>query len=174
MYLIDKLLNAGINLGRQGESGILTLEFDCSAWVSKYPDGVISAVYIDPVTNAIAPIPLSQAYMEGNIFNIEVLHNLTLYAGYAYINIRLVDGSDIEKRTAMIKVFVEKGITPSADMPGMVQDWVNDATALQNDLSVALSGVEASEGLRESAEDARDIAEGLRDEAEGLRLSAET
>ena len=87
MYTIDNLPES-INIGKQGEGGILTLEFDCSAWVSKFPDGLISAVYIDPRTNAIAPIPLSQAYKTGSTFYIKVLHNLTVYAGYAYINIR--------------------------------------------------------------------------------------
>ena len=172
MYTIDNLPES-INIGKQGESGILTLEFDCSAWVSKFPDGLISAVYIDPRTNAIAPIPLSQAYKTGSTFYIKVLHNLTVYAGYAYINIRLVGGSDIEKRTAMIKVYVEKGVTPSADMPGMVQDWINDATSKLAEVDHFVDDtIAATEAANEAAVRAEN-GEDERENAEGLRVIAE-
>lgn len=178
MYTIDNLPES-INIGKQGESGILTLEFDCAAWLAKYPGGVITAVYVDPLTNALAPIPLTQAYKTGNIFHIEVLRNLTVYAGYAYINIRIVDGVDIEKRSAMIKVCVEKSIASSDVMPPMVQDWINDATSkldevdhFVDDAHYAATAANAAALRAENGEDDREQAEGLRVIAEQGRHDA--
>lgn len=118
-----------INIGRQGETGILTLEFDVSSWLAEWSNGTITATYINPATSGVVPLPTSQAYLDGNIYKIEVLRNLTVYPGRASVNIRLTVGDDVEKHSAVFYVVVESSHSViTGEMPDVLADWINDYT----------------------------------------------
>lgn len=46
-YLIDKPPSV-LDLGRQRESLVTPVSFDCSAWLAEYPGGVLSALFRPP------------------------------------------------------------------------------------------------------------------------------
>ena len=118
-----------IDIGKQGESGILTLEFDMSAWLVEWPGAIITATYFNPILPGLPPLPTSQAYLDGDIFKIKVLRNMTVYPGKAEITIRLAVGDDIEKHSETFRVVVERSHSlTSGTMPDILADWITDYT----------------------------------------------
>ena len=55
-YAPCNLSRATINLGKQGESNALRIEFDCSGWLAEYPDAVIVLYHFAPERAADNPI----------------------------------------------------------------------------------------------------------------------
>jgi hypothetical protein len=142
-----------IDIGKQGEVGILTLEFDVSSWLVEWPGAIITATYFNPVLPGLPPLPTSQAYLDGDIFKIKVLRNMTVYPGKAEITIRLAVGDDIEKHSETFRVVVERSHSlTSGTMPDIFADWVSDATAKlaeEDHFDARLKIIEALLGLVE-------------------------
>ncbi len=170
-----------IDIGKQGESGILTLEFDISAWLVEWPGAIITATYFNPVLPGLPPLPTSQAYLDGDIFKIKVLRNMTVYPGKAEITIRLAVGDDIEKHSKTFRVVVERSHSlTSGTMPDIFADWVSDATAklaevdhFVDDTQAATAAANAATGLANAAAVRAENGEDEREDAEGLRVIAE-
>ena len=170
-----------IDIGKQGESGILTLEFDMSAWLVEWPGAIITATYFNPILPGLPPLPTSQAYLDGDIFKIKVLRNMTVYPGKAEITIRLAVGDDIEKHSETFRVVVERSHSlTSGTMPDIFADWVSDATAklaevdhFVDDTQAATAAAYAATGLANAAAVRAENGEDEREDAEGLRVIAE-
>lgn len=95
-----------LKLGKQGETGVTEHAFDMTAWLDEWPDGVIVVSFCPPRSAAWIDLPPEQAIVEGNLLTLLVLHNLTARSGRGLLNIRLVDGTDAELRSALIETYV--------------------------------------------------------------------
>lgn len=120
-----------IELGNQGESGILDIDLDCTTWLTDFPTGEILATFLPPDSYTPELLPITQAYvLEDDVtFRVIVMRNMTRYAGKGSLNIRLVIGDDIEKRSAVVGTYVAPShATATGEMPADVEDWATEAT----------------------------------------------
>ena len=119
-----------IELGNQGESGILNIDLDCTTWLTDFPTGEILATFLPPDSYTPELLPITQAYvLEDDVtFRVIVMRNMTRYAGKGSLNIRLVVGDDIEKRSAVVGTYTAPSHSTAAEeAPEDVSDWVNEA-----------------------------------------------
>ena len=149
-----------IELGNQGESGILNIDLDCTTWLTDFPEGQIEATFIAPDSYKTDLLPGSQAHMlEDDVtFRVTVMRNMTRYAGKGSLNIRLVIGDDIEKRSAVAGTYTAPSHSTSAEeAPEDVSDWVNEAVLTLAEVEQALvdsgSATGAANSAAEAAED---------------------
>ena len=140
-YDIDKAPSE-LSFGNQGESGITAYEFDCSAWLLAYPEGALSVTFMAPNSSTVTVVPPSQAVVAEGILTLTVLQNMTAEYGLGSINVRLVDGDDIELHSRVIDVRVKKShYAPSGEIPSVMQDWVSDANVTLDALkAIAFNG----------------------------------
>lgn len=130
MELINALPKQ-ITLGNQGESGITTIDVDCTAWLTDFPSGELAVTFVPPDQNQPKLLPNSQAYMlpDGTTLRIIVKRNMTQYSGKGSLVIRLAVGDDVEKRSAVAGTYTAPGHATDADlMPADVEDWATEAT----------------------------------------------
>ena len=78
-YLIDKPPSV-LDLGRQRESLVTPVSFDCSAWLAEYPGGVLSALFRPPGTPDAWPCTSTQ---DEGIVRIPVTEAITWEPGAA-------------------------------------------------------------------------------------------
>ncbi len=130
MELINALPKQ-ITLGNQGESGITTIDVDCTAWLTDFPTGTFAVTFIPPDQYQPKLLPGTQAYMlpDGTTLRIIVKRNMTQYSGKGSLVIRLAVGDDVEKRSAVAGTYTAPGHATDADlMPADVEDWATEAT----------------------------------------------
>ena len=147
MELINALPKQ-INLGNQGESGITTIDVDCTAWLTDFPAGELVVTFLPPETYQTKLLPATQAYMlpDGATLRIIVNRNMTMYAGKGSLNIRLVEGDNIEKRSAVAGTYVAPSHpTAAEEMPADVEDWVDAAIAKLTEVDPAILAMAETE-----------------------------
>ena len=157
-----------IELGNQGESGILDIDLDCTTWLTDFPAGEILATFLPPDSYTPELLPITQAYvLEDDVtFRVIVMRNMTRYAGKGSLNIRLVVGDDIEKRSAVVGTYTAPSHSTAAEeAPEDVSDWVNEAV-------LKLAEVEQALVDSGSATSAANEAAGLASEQAGLANEA--
>lgn len=126
VYDIEKLPDA-IEIGRQGESNVFFIELNLEEWLSKWPSGIPVITFMAPKTKTASLV--IGWFLTGTILSIPVARLMTQEAGTGSINIRLIDKGNIEKRSAVCRVYVSK-THPSANStpPDPVADWLNVAS----------------------------------------------
>lgn len=125
-YLIDNPPSV-LDLGRQRESLVTPVSFDCSAWLAEYPGGVLSALFRPP--GALGAWLCASTQDEG-IIRIPVTEALTWETGWGGLQILLQAGDDIKKRSAVMKTWAEPSLVAAdGEAPSIVQGWVDQAGA---------------------------------------------
>ena len=104
MYTVEQAPRE-LNFGRQGESNILSYQFDFSQWAEDWPGGLASMTVILPNQTQPQPIPDTQAVVDGTIITLHVLDNLTEKDGRGTLIIRYVAGTN-KKRSRLIEFVV--------------------------------------------------------------------
>ena len=123
MYAVEQAPQE-LSFGRQGESNILSYEFDFSEWADDWPGGDAAITVILPNETQAQPIPDTQAVTDGNVITLHVLDNLTAKPGRGTLIIRYTAG-DNKKRSRLIEFTVDKGHdTQVGNAPSLIEDWV--------------------------------------------------
>lgn len=125
-YLIDNPPSV-LDLGRQRESLVTPVSFDCSAWLAEYPGGVLSALFRPPGAPGAW---LCASTQDEGIIRIPVTEALTWETGWGGLQILLQVGDDIKKRSAVMKTWAEPSLVAAdGEAPSIVQEWVDQAGA---------------------------------------------
>ena len=123
MYAVEQAPRE-LSFGRQGESNILSYEFDFSEWADDWPGGEAEITVILPYETQAQPIPDTQAVTDGNVITLHVLDNLTAKHGRGTMIIRYTAG-DNKKRSRLIEFTVDRGHdTQVGNAPSLIEDWV--------------------------------------------------
>lgn len=153
-----------VNLGKRGENDALTVEFDVTNWLQKWPsaDFVIVAKRSEDDTPYIADTAKNGKILTWNIHAYD-----TDLQGYGIAQIRAVEGNTL-KKSSIFKTFVADSIiaeTIEPDQP--VPDWVDqtleDMRAIQSAATVAA----------EQAEISKDRAEELKNQTYGYMIATQ-
>ena len=156
-------------IGRQGEAGVTTLEFDISVWREAYPGIVCTLTMLK--ASGFVPFPLGGVSQEGDTLTWVVGKDATGIKGAGTIVVRGLVG-DIEKRSTVVKVVILAGHSAAGEAPAAVRDWISEAALLKEEIEQAEAGHDAAYG---EAEDARNaayaLAEAARYEESGNRFS---
>lgn len=119
-YAPCNLSRATINLGKQGESNALRIEFDCSGWLAEYPDAVIVLYHFAPERAADNPIrPVLGEEGTDRIWIVS--ENDTANAGNGVIELVLEDaftGAKIKSETGYTTVTYSPSAVPLSEGGG--------------------------------------------------------
>ena len=138
MYNVEQLPQS-IPIGRQSESGVQTIEIDCSPWYAMYPNGTVRATFRPPRSDSYIEISDDYITRDGNIVKISVKRGMTQRDGTGSIVLRIVDG-DIDRRSSVVDVFIEKGHDTTTGPQQIVVDLVNETYAKLNVVEGAITG----------------------------------
>lgn len=109
MYDVNNLKQV-IPLGNQYEAGVREVKFDVSEWREKWPGGAFSASYQHASDIAAAHdaymVPQDCVTLDGDTLTILITKAMTKLNGYGTLNIRMVDGEHIEKRSSLLPTYV--------------------------------------------------------------------
>lgn len=143
MLITDRGM-AHLNLGNQGEYGVKVLSFDCAAWFALWPAGTLEVSFVTP-SGTFGLLPVSQWQRAGDTLSVTVMLNMTFEAGFGSLNVRLLEGGDVQKRSAVFKTYVvESHSSGTGVMPDVVQEWVDAATLKLAEVDTALDLTEAA------------------------------
>lgn len=106
-----------LKLGRKGENGFRTIEFDVAPWLADYPNGSISVVYMRP-DGVVYPPEVSTA---NGVTSWVITSIDTAAAGAGYAEIRLIDG-DVVGKSARINTMVYLAVNGTEIAPP-APDW---------------------------------------------------
>lgn len=134
-------------LGRQGENGVRTLNFDFSDFRERFGDGVLSLVMRRKVTEDPYPIALDiipQSIAVWTVSNVE-----TDIVGSGEAQFIYTVGGNV-KKTVIYKTRVDASLTPvSETAPEAFQNWLDRLAEIggqiSTDKSVALEEIESAE-----------------------------
>ena len=171
-----------INIGKLGEKGVLSIDFDVSDWLDLFPLGTFSVDFKPDYLSESFSLPPTQYRVADGVLTIDIEANITGKSGRASLGIRMLVGDSVDKRSAIIPVVIAESLPPAAgEMPEPVQAWIDGAVIVIGQAQTATLNANEStrianeqELLREGAESDRRGAETSRNTAEGLRDSAET
>lgn len=159
MYNIAKHYDV-ILVGKQGENRSRTLQFDYSAWLKEFGEGLVTIVY--QRSEDASPYPISVEQSNG----IATWHPSsadTQYAGSGVMEITYVV-NDVIAKSVTYCTLVAESLGQSVDPPAPYQSWVDMV------IEKAGEAVQAKEG----AEDARDAAQAAQAGAETAQTGAQT
>ena len=133
MLDIDNLPGC-IEIGNQDEkgAGISPVIFNVSAWEEVYLGFDYSITYIRPGETSVSPelgSAVSKAAVDGVTTVTWAPSDAVLnIAGHGSVIVHCAKDGD-EKRSAMTAYYVAPGHGASGEPPGVVEDWIFDATA---------------------------------------------
>ena len=168
-YKIDCLPNI-IYLGRQTENNVREIRVDCTAWLERWPDLIISA-YVTPPDRGSAY--LANTRMDGNVLCWTVDASDTARSGTGTVEfLGVADG--LRKLSAACQTLIHATTTgttsepPEADKP-----WIDRVITAADMVERKERERESAEAARATAEDQRASAETARENAEAARVAAE-
>ena len=147
-YPIDALQHvAMIHVGRQTETGVECIGFDCSAWLSRWPGMELSVWPTAPGTDAAYE---AQTHMDGNVIVWDVSGGDTITPGKGYVEVLgMVDGR--RKLSARVQTMVvASGLAATADPPESQQPWFERAMGAVEGVPEAINT--ALQAAKESGE----------------------
>lgn len=102
---IDKV-DSPVFIGRRGEAGVLSIQFDVSDWLARFPLGEFTVDFKpDYISESFSLLP-DQYTVEGGILTIDIERNVTSQAGQGFLGVRMRVGEVVDKRSAIIPVLV--------------------------------------------------------------------
>lgn len=105
MYTIDKLPSP-VFIGRRDETGVLSIQFDVSDWLARFPLGEFTVDFKpDYISESFSLLP-DQYTVEGGILTIDIERNVTNKVGQASLGVRMRVGDKVDKRSAIIQVLI--------------------------------------------------------------------
>ena len=153
-----------VNLGKRGENDALTVEFDVTNWLQKWPsaDFVIVAKRSEEDTPYIADTAKNGIILSWNIHAYD-----TDLQGYGIAQIRAVEGNTL-KKSSIFKTFVANSIIaetiePDQPIPDWIDQTLKDMRAIQSAATVAA----------EQAEISKDRAEELKNQTYGYMIATQ-
>lgn len=153
-----------VNLGKRGENDALTVEFDVTNWLQKWPsaDFVIVAKRSEEDTPYIA-----DTAKNGKILVWAIHAYDTNLQGYGIAQIRAVEGN-VLKKSSIFKTFVADSIVaetiePDQPIPDWIDQTLKDMRAIQSSATVAA----------EQAEISKDRAEELKNQTYGYMIATQ-
>jgi hypothetical protein len=112
-----------LTIGYLGEGKVQEIRIDCLEWIEKYPAGVIEATFIEPQSREVLQMATR---MDGSVLVIPVTKGMTRKEGAGSVNIRKVFGEDGEKRSAILKVVINKShSTATGVVPSVAQELMD-------------------------------------------------
>lgn len=125
IYPIDALQHVTmIHVGRQTETGVECIRFDCSTWLSRWPGMELSVWPTAPGSDTAYE---AQTHMDGNVIVWDVSGSDTITPGKGYVEVLgMVDGR--RKLSARVQTMViPSGLAATADPPESQQPWFERA-----------------------------------------------
>ena len=102
---IDKI-DSPVFIGRRDETGVLSIQFDVSDWLARFPLGEFTVDFKpDYISESFSLLP-DQYTVEGGILTIDIERNVTNKAGQASLGVRMRVGDKVDKRSAIIQVLI--------------------------------------------------------------------
>ena len=124
-YPIDALQHVTmIHVGRQTETGVECIRFDCAAWLSRWPGMELS---VWPTAPGADTAYEAQTHMDGNVIVWDVSGSDTITPGKGYVEVLgMVDGRRKLSARAQTMV-IASGLAATADPPESQQPWYERA-----------------------------------------------
>ena len=176
---IDEI-NSPVFIGRRGETGVLSISFDVSDWLALFPLGTFSVDFKPDYLSESFSLPPTQYRVADGVLTIDIERNITGKVGRASLGVRLLVGSTVDKRSAIIPVVIAESLPPATGvMPEPVQAWIDGAVIVIGQAQTATNANEATPSLTsrnycaKDAESDRRRDETARNDAEVIRIAAE-
>lgn len=166
MYDINNLPSF-ITLGRQGESNVTTLEFDCSPWLTAYPGISIGITLARPGDALSDAIVCGGTEVVGNVLTWTVRAPETERAGTGTV---VITGVLAGKRVKSTMVYV---VVAASHTAGDTPEWYADYKDAMIDIKAQTVTARAGAQLAETgSKEARDETLGYLDETRAARDAA--
>lgn len=144
MYLIEGN-DYVLRIGRTGENGFRTFEFDISVWTKEYPAGKIQCVYRRP-DNEVYPVTI---HRNENVIAWTVTETELAVAGNGELQFWIMD-RDVIGKSKRIQCVVVEALDPGENPPAPGMDWI--AETIRDTAEAAREAKEAREELLAAAE----------------------
>lgn len=144
MYLIEGN-DYVLRIGRTGENGFRTFEFDISVWTKEYPAGKIQCVYRRP-DNEVYPVTI---HRNENVIAWTVTETELAVAGNGELQFWIMD-RDVIGKSKRIQCVVVEALDPGENPPAPGMDWI--AETIRDTAEAARAAKEAREELLAAAE----------------------
>ena len=110
---IDKI-DSPVYVGRLGEKGVLSIDFDVSDWLALIPNpGTFSVDFKPDYLSESFSLPPTQYRVADGVLTIDIEANITGKAGRASLGIRMLVGDSVDKRSAIIPVVIAESLPPA-------------------------------------------------------------
>lgn len=120
-----------ITIGRRGEKGIQSVDFDITDWMVKWPNGHIKVNFKHESDPESFYLPPNQYTVSGGMLTIYVKQNMTYKIGKAYLGVELTVGDPIKKKSAIIELIIREAMPDaSGEMPEPIQNWMDGASSI--------------------------------------------
>ena len=171
---IDKI-DSPVYVGRLGEKGVLSIDFDVSDWLAQFPTGTFSVDFKPDYLSESFSLPPTQYRVADGVLTIDIEANITGKAGRASLGIRMLVGDSVDKRSAIIPVVIAESLPPATgEMPEPVQAWVDGAVIVIGQAQTATLNANEATRIANEQELLREGAESDRRRDETGRKNAET
>lgn len=120
---VDNLMN--LTLGKQGENGVTSFEFDIAPWVEEYGEGAVNLYAIRSGDEEPYPVIL-----DGNTWVVSDIDTAFAGLGEAQL-VYSVDG--IVKKTAIYGTLVQPSLETSDTPPAPYKTWLDQMVEVADD-----------------------------------------
>lgn len=144
LYEINKIRHP-ITIGRCGEKGIQSIDFNITDWMTRWPEGHIRVSFKHENDPASFYLPPNQYLINNGVLTIYVKQNMTYEIGKAYLGVELTVGEPIKKKSAIIALIIRESMPdPSGEMPEPIQNWIDGASLVVEQATQAASEIHAA------------------------------
>ena len=138
IYSIDKLPKS-LTIGRQTETGVTQIGFDCAEWLSKWSNLALSVMVTPPNGDAAYP---ASTQMNGSVLVWTVNESDTVQKGKGTVEI-LGIANGVRKLSAIVNITIQPTTTvTTSEPPEGVKPWIDDVIRKVIDADEAVAKAE--------------------------------